>query len=175
MEGYSERPEVPAAVCFVRRDFPLGQAGEGFGTGSCWTAKPHPEVTQTNFFHLEHSCNMSSIVTSSVWAGGCPATMLARLVLTLDPAQHPLPPALPVEQLIVSPLGTAKISSASQGCGRALCFPHGNSITNFRPVYTPPAPSGTPVLSHFLSMPWLRGHVSCSGGSKEAVGGKQAP
>lgn len=28
------------------------------------------------------------MVTSSVWAGGCPATMLARLVPSPDPAQH---------------------------------------------------------------------------------------
>lgn len=65
---------------------------------------------------------MSSIVTSSVWAGGGPATALARLVPTLDPAQQPLPPTLPAELLILSALGRVKVPALPRAVAGSPAF-----------------------------------------------------
>lgn len=116
---------------------------------------------------------MSSTVTSSVWAGGCPATALAGLVPTLDPAQQPLPPTLPAELLILAPWQ----GSGSQLLPRAMA---GSPASLARAQQQPPdlptllLPPRNLCITHSLSRVWVRDHINCAGGSKEMVRGKQA-
>lgn len=116
---------------------------------------------------------MSSIVTSSVWAGGCPATALARLVPTLGPAQQPLPPTLPAELLILSPR-EGSMAQLFPGPWQGALLPSPELSNNLQTSLHCSCPPRNLCITHSLCRVWLRDHINCGGGSKEMARGKQA-